>query len=481
MKRITLLLLSILVACSQPARDNRPKNHFTPPVGWMNDPNGLVWKNGEWHLFYQAYPDDVHWGPMHWGHAVSTDLIHWEHLPLALCPDEMGAIFSGSAVVDHDNTAGFGKDAIIAIYTINHEDPHYQKQCIAYSTDDGRTFVKYEGNPVLEADIPDFRDPKVSWNDRAGEWIMSVASGQEIRFYGSPNLKDWEFRGRFGESYGAHGGIWECPDLFELDAPQGGRKSVLLVNINPGGIFGGSATQYFVGEFDGQTFIPDQPVQTKWMDYGKDHYATVTWNDAPDGRRVALAWMSNWQYANNIPTGSWRNMMSYPRDLSLVSTEDGGCLLASAPSPEVTATRGRKLLEKEFSLDGDKTFRFRSEQAYEIRLGISDSNGDTLGISLENEEGQRCVVTVDYSGKRVIFNRNDSGRTDFHGDFPAETFCALPDADADLRLLGDKYSVELFVDGGTYVMTNLVFPDSPYDTIRLEGHAGNLDVRIDAM
>lgn len=480
---ITLTVNNIkLAAVGKPKMmQEKPKHHFAPPIGWMNDPNGMVWKDGEWHLFYQAFPYDVLWGPMHWGHAVSRDLINWEHLSMAICPDEMGTIFSGSAVVDHNNTAGFGKDAIVAIYTVNHEYPHYQKQCIAYSTDEGRTFTKYKGNPVLDAGIPDFRDPKVSWNDKAGEWIMPVASGHEIRFYGSPNLKEWKLRGRFGEQYGAHDGIWECPDMFDLSTPDGGSKTVLLVNLNPGCIFGGSATQYFIGQFDGKTFIPDQPVPTKWMDYGKDHYATVSWNDAPDGRRVALAWMSNWQYARNLPLFPWRNMMSYPRDLSLVPSEDGGWLLASAPSPEVTAIRGEELLKKSFCLNGGKTLKFRSEEAYEIRLSVSDRHGDALSISLENEAGEKCLITIDYAGRRVVFNRNTSGLTDFHKDFPAETFCTLPSADVDLWLLVDKYSVELFVDGGTYVMTNLVFPEVPYNTIRMKGRAEKVNVQVNAM
>ena len=459
----------------------KPKNHFAPPTGWMNDPNGMVWKDGKWHLFYQHFPYDVHWGPMHWGHAVSSDLIHWEDLPIAIFPDEMGTIFSGSAVVDHNNTAGFGKDAIVAIYTVNHEYPHYQKQCIAYSADGGTTFTKWKGNPVLDAGIPDFRDPKVSWNDRAGEWIMPVASGHEIRFYGSPNLKDWQLRGRFGEGYGAHDGIWECPDLFNLKAEDGTTKSVLLVNLNPGCIFGGSATQYFIGEFDGKTFIPDQPVPTKWMDYGKDHYATVTWNDAPDGRRVAMAWMSNWQYANDLPTFPWRNVMSYPRDLSLVKEEDGSYILASTPSPEVDAIRGETLLHKSFGLAGKKAFKFQAGEAYEISLRTSGAKSDAIRMVLGNGDGEHADITIDYKESKVVFNRNASGLTDFHKDFPAETSCTLPEGDAELRLLVDRCSIELFVNGGKYVMTNLVFPSSPYNTVRLEGSAKSVELSIASM
>ena len=274
----------------------RPVYHFAPQWGWMNDPNGMVYKDGEYHLFYQYNPYGSRWGNMNWGHAISRDLVSWEHMPVAISPDGLGTIFSGSAVVDKNNTAGFGAGAIVAFYT---QASARQMQSIAYSTDNGRTFKKYAGNPVLTGEVADFRDPKVSWNESTQKWILTLAVGQEVRFYSSPNLKDWTYESNFGEGQGSHGGVWECPDLFELPvAGTNQKKWVLIVNINPGGPFGGSATQYFVGTFDGHKFVNESPKATKWMDFGKDHYATVTWSNAPQNRVIALAWMSNWQYAN---------------------------------------------------------------------------------------------------------------------------------------------------------------------------------------
>ena len=257
----------------------RPTYHFSPLYGWMNDPNGMVYKDGEYHLFYQYNPYGSKWGNMNWGHAISKDLVNWEHRTVAIAPDALGTIFSGSAVVDHNNTAGFGAGAIIAIYTQNSD---RQVQSIAYSTDNGRTFTKYENNPVLVSEARDFRDPKVFWYEATKRWIMVLAVGQEMQIFSSPNLKDWTYESSFGEGQGAHGGVWECPDLFELPVEGTNEKKwVLLCNLNPGGPFGGSATQYFVGTFNGKEFVNESPSKTKWMDWGKDHYATVTWSDAP--------------------------------------------------------------------------------------------------------------------------------------------------------------------------------------------------------
>ena len=297
----------------------RPTYHFSPLYGWMNDPNGMVYKDGEYHLFYQYNPYGSKWGNMNWGHAISKDLVNWEHRPVAIAPDALGTIFSGSAVVDHNNTAGFGAGAIIAIYTQNSD---RQVQSIAYSTDNGRTFTKYENNPVLVSEARDFRDPKVFWYEATKRWIMVLAVGQEMQIFSSPNLKDWAFESSFGEGYGAHGNVWECPDLFELPVEGTNEKKWVLLCSLGDGPFGDSATQYFIGSFDGKKFSCDnQPNVTKWMDWGKDHYATVTWSDAPDNRRIAIAWMSNWQYANDVPTSQYRSPNSIPRDLS--QTEDG--------------------------------------------------------------------------------------------------------------------------------------------------------------
>ncbi|MBR0111122.1 MAG: DUF4980 domain-containing protein, partial [Bacteroidales bacterium] len=309
----------------------RPTWHFSPAYGWMNDPNGLVYKDGEWHLFFQYNPYGSMWGNMTWGHAVSRDLVHWEELPPAIWADPLGSVFSGSAIVDKTGAAGFGAGAIVAMYTSAGTN---QTQSLAGSTDGGRTFTKYPGNPVITADIPDFRDPKLFFDSRTGRWNVVLAAGQEVRFYSSADLKEWTFESAFGTGYGAHGGVWECPDLVRLPF-EGREKYVLIVNINPGGPFGGSATQYFVGDFDGHRFIADEaPEVTRWMDYGKDHYATVTWSNAPDGRVVALPWMSNWQYANAVPTRQFRSANGAPRDLSLVRS-GGAAVRRSAPSPEL--------------------------------------------------------------------------------------------------------------------------------------------------
>jgi fructan beta-fructosidase len=308
---------------------HRPLFHFTPRAHWMNDPNGMVFYNNTYHLFYQHYPDSTVWGPMHWGHATSTDLVHWKHKPIALFPDSLGYIFSGSAVADINNTSGFGNNGkipLVAIFT--HHDPTrekqgkntYQNQSIAYSLDEGETWKKYDSNPVLKnPGIKDFRDPKVSWYEPTKKWIMTLATLDRITFYSSPDLKHWTKESEFGQNIGAHGGIWECPDLFTLKH-DGKDISILLVSINPGGPNGGSATQYFTGTFDGHTFMPFQ-TDTRWIDYGPDDYAGVTWANTGE-RKIFLGWMSNWQYANLVPTEKWRSAMTTPRDLSLQKIND---------------------------------------------------------------------------------------------------------------------------------------------------------------
>ena len=345
----------------------RPVYHHTPLYGWMNDANGLVYKDGEYHLYFQYNPYGSKWGNMHWGHSVSKDLIHWDHLDPAIARDTLGHIFSGSTVIDKNNSAGYGKDAMIAFYT-SASDEHGQIQCMAYSTDNGRTFTKYENNPVLTSEARDFRDPKVFWYENTKRWIMVLAVGQEMQIFSSPNLKDWTFESRFGEGQGAHGGVWECPDLFELPVEgTNDKKWVLLCNLNPGGPFGGSATQYFVGSFNGKEFVNEFPSKTKWMDWGKDHYATVTWSDAPDNRRIAIAWMSNWQYANDVPTSQYRSPNSVPRDLSLF-TVDGETYLQSAPSPELLALRDASK-KRSFKVNGTRTIKEMipgNDGAYEI-------------------------------------------------------------------------------------------------------------------
>ena len=451
----------------------RPTYHFSPLYGWMNDPNGMVYKDGEYHLFYQHNPYGSKWGNMHWGHAISKDLINWEHRPDAITPDALGTIFSGSAVVDTDNTAGFGAGAIVAIYTQNSD---RQVQSIAYSTDNGRSFTKYENNPVLTSDARDFRDPKVFWHKETQRWIMLLAVGQEMQIFSSSNLKDWAFESSFGEGQGAHGGVWECPDLFELPVDGTNEKKwVLLCNLNPGGPFGGSATQYFVGTFNGKEFVNESPSQTKWMDWGKDHYAAVTWSDAPDNRRIAIAWMSNWQYANDVPTSQYRSPNSVPRDLSLF-TVDGETYLQSAPSPELLKLRDISK-KRSFKVNGTRTIKDMiagNEGAYEIELTIENQYADVIGFRLYNDKGEEVDMQYDMKEKIFSMDRRKSGDVGFNENFPMLTWTAIESGkdELKLRLFVDKSSVEAFVDGGRFVMTNQVFPSEPYTHIDFYSKGG---------
>ena len=451
----------------------RPTYHFSPLYGWMNDPNGMVYKDGEYHLFYQYNPYGSKWGNMSWGHAISQDLVNWKHLPVAIAPDALGTIFSGSAVVDFDNTAGFGAGAIIAIYTQNSD---RQVQSIAYSTDNGRTFTKYENNPVLTSEARDFRDPKVFWYESTKRWIMVLAVGQEMQIFSSPNLKDWTFESRFGEGQGAHGGVWECPDLFELPVEgTNDKKWVLLCNLNPGGPFGGSATQYFVGSFNGKEFVNESPSKTKWMDWGKDHYATVTWSDAPDNRHIAIAWMSNWQYANDVPTSQYRSPNSVPRDLSLF-TVDGETYLQSAPSPELLALRDASK-KRSFKVNGTRTIKEMipgNDGAYEIELTIENQHADVIGFRLYNDKGEEVDMQYDMKEKKFSMDRRKSGDVGFNENFPMLTWTAIESGkdELKLRLFVDKSSVEAFGDGGRFVMTNQVFPSEPYTHIDFYSKGG---------
>ena len=451
----------------------RPTYHFSPLYGWMNDPNGMVYKDGEYHLFYQHNPYGSKWGNMHWGHAISKDLINWEHRPDAITPDALGTIFSGSAVVDTDNTAGFGAGAIVAIYTQNSD---RQVQSIAYSTDNGRSFTKYENNPVLTSDARDFRDPKVFWHKETQRWIMLLAVGQEMQIFSSSNLKDWAFESSFGEGQGAHGGVWECPDLFELPVDGTNEKKwVLLCNLNPGGPFGGSATQYFVGSFNGKEFVNEFPSKTKWMDWGKDHYAAVTWSDAPDNRRIAIAWMSNWQYANDVPTSQYRSPNSVPRDLSLF-TVDGETYLQSAPSPELLKLRDISK-KRSFKVNGTRTIKDMiagNEGAYEIELTIENQYADVIGFRLYNDKGEEVDMQYDMKEKKFSMDRRKSGDVGFNENFPMLTWTAIESGkdELKLRLFVDKSSVEAFGDGGRFVMTNQVFPSEPYTHIDFYSKGG---------
>ena len=427
----------------------RPEYHHSPVYGWMNDPNGMFYKDGEWHLYFQYNPFGSLWENMTWGHSVSKDLVHWEALPNAIEADAIGTIFSGSCVVDTRNSAGFGKNAIIAYYTSAAE---AQTQSMAYSTDGGRTFTKYEKNPVITSDIPDFRDPKIFWHEPTQKWIVVLAAGQEMQFYSSPNLKEWTFESSFGRQYGNHGGVWECPDMMQLPVRGTGQQKWMLVcNINPGGPFGGNATQYFVGQFDGHKFTCEsKPEVTKWMDYGKDHYATVSFSNAPENRHVVIAWMSNWQYANQVPTHQFRSANSIPRDLDLF-TDGEETYCGVIPSKEMLALRGNKV--KKLS------------DACELVIDIKGS----MELTLSNTNGEEVTMRYDAQQQTFSMDRTKSGDCSFSEAFPTVTTAPTHGAMKQLRIFIDRCSIEAFAADGKMAMTNLVFPSIPYTMLKVKG------------
>ncbi|ERM84568.1 hypothetical protein P872_24425 [Rhodonellum psychrophilum GCM71 = DSM 17998] len=480
---LTLVCLVLVLSCnqqgSQLVNENtkefneayRPQFHFSPPSQWMNDPNGMVYLDGEYHLFYQYYPDSTIWGPMHWGHAISEDMVHWEHMPVALFPDEFGYIFSGSAVVDHNNTSGLGTSenpAMVAIYT--YHDPEgekakrddYQTQGIAYSTDRGRTWTKHENNPILKnPGIKDFRDPKVSWvesNDGTGQWIMALAVLDRISFYSSPNLIDWAHESDFNPSWGAYGGVWECPDLFPLTTADGEVKWVLFVSINPGGPNGGSATQYFIGDFDGSNFNVESN-EVKWLDYGADNYAGVTWSNIPkaDGRKLMIGWMSNWLYANVVPTENWRSAMTVPRSLELIK-KGNDFLVASKPIKEL-----EKLRSSTETVKGENIAL--REELVELEL-IPKAND--FSIEFSNAANEKVLISK--KGDVLTFDRSQSGKMDFSGDFGKIHQAPIANEKIQsIRIFLDRSSLEIFVNGGELVLTEILFPNSPYNKVTLIG------------
>ena len=419
----------------------RPLYHHTPKRGWMNDPNGMFYKDGVWHLFYQYNPYGSMWGNMHWGHSSSTDLVHWKDEGVALAPDAWGTMFSGSCVTDNGN--------IVAMYTTSRPTPFggdVQAQCIAFSKDNGKTFRKYEGNPVLTAEEKDFRDPRPFWNEDIKAWNLILAVGQEMRIYSSPDLKEWKYESSFGKEYGCHGGVWECPDLFPIGQP---KKWVLICNINPGGPFGGSATQYFVGQFDGHKFTCEHQ-DTRWMDYGKDHYATVSFCNAPDNRRTVMAWMSNWQYANQVPTMQFRSANSVPRDLGMFEYK-GEYYVSVVPSKEMLSLRSNKAKQP--------------TEACEIVVDVKKQTE----IVLSNAKGEQVIMRYDAARQTFSMDRIKSGDVSFSADFPCVTEAPTYGTVKQLRIFIDRCSVEAFDAEGKMAMTNLVFPTEPYNNIKVTG------------
>lgn len=456
--------------------DYRPAYHFSPKSGWMNDPNGLVYLDGAYHLFFQHNPDQPVWGPMHWGHAISTDLIHWQEQPIALFPDSLGTIFSGSAVVDKDNTAGFGKDALVAIYTNHsHEIEErktglHQTQSIAYSLDKGKTWTKYRDNPVIaNPGIWDFRDPKVLWHQATGQWVMALATKQSITFYGSKDLKAWVKRSEFGAGVGAHGGVWECPDLIRFNTAEG-EKWVLLVSINPGGPNTGSATQYFVGSFDGHTFTTDQN-DIRWMDYGPDNYAGVTFSNTGE-RKLLLGWMSNWEYANQVPTKTWRSGNTIVRELGLAK-DDTGWMLTSTPVAELDKTSKSMLKSKNIQMN--KTIDLSKAIAklgntFDVSFALD--NLVDFEAELSNEDGEYLIVGFDKGKNEYFIDRSKAGETNFSDKFITRPVAprTVKFLGSDVRFLLDRNSIELFADKGKVAMSALFFTKKTFTNLTIRSN-----------
>lgn len=466
----------------------RPNFHFTPETGWMNDPNGMFYLDGTYHLFFQHNPDDNVWGNMHWGHATSTDLVSWEEQPIALKPDKNGTIFSGSAVYDRNNTSGLGTESnppVVAIFTYHDVEAErqgrkdFQTQAIAYSLDQGKTFKKYEGNPVLpNPGIRDFRDPKVTWDNYHDQWVLVLSAGDKTMIYGSQNLIDWKLLSEFGKGFAAHGGVWECPDFFPMEVEGSDEvKWVMIQSLNPGGYNGGSGTQYFIGEFDGKNFTPDPSManlgkdHSYWIDFGKDNYAGVTWSNVPqsDGRTLFIGWMSNWQYANEVPTDPWRSTSTVARELSLKKT-DGTYRIFSQPVEELYEYVVETYVEPKIEIDGHTPIEISTQadlaQAI-ITFDIPDLEEQVYKFYLTNKAGDTLKFGYDHSKKQFFINRKKSGLTDFNEKFAENISVAPRTSDSDtlsVEMVLDKTSIELFFDNGETVMTEIFFPTAPYQT-----------------
>ncbi len=464
----------------------RPAFHHTPLYGWMNDPNGMFHKDGLWHLYYQWNPYGSKWQNMTWGHSSSPDLVHWNHHTAAIEPNGLGTVFSGSCAIDTAGTAGFGKNAVIAMYTSAGAS---QVQSLAHSTDNGNTFEIYPGNPVITLES-EARDPNMFWNEETGEWnlLLAHALDREMLVFTSPDMKEWSLQSSFGKGLGSQDGVWECPDLFKLPVDGSDQeKWMLICNINPGGPFGGSATQYFIGDFDGKRFTPDTDAQgnvpTKWMDFGKDHYATVSWSDAPDGRRTAIGWMSNWQYAAEVPTMQFRSANTLPREIGLFRTDDGQTYSSSNPSPETETLRQRPAVaHKSFNVSAkSRTIQLpmANDGVCEILLDIDPRKASAVNLTLANKNGDKVTMTYDIAKSTFSMDRTESGIVDFSQEFPAVTVAPTFNngGELHLRLFIDRSSIEAFGNGGKFAMTNLVFPTSPYSSMEISATGGKARIK----
>ncbi|RPI20598.1 MAG: glycoside hydrolase family 32 protein [Acidobacteria bacterium] len=481
------LLVSSAWQTQDYSQPHRPQFHFSPPVNWINDPNGMVYYQGEFHLFYQYNPFGNGWGHMSWGHAISRDLVHWENLPVALRDEDGIMIFSGSAVADTDNSSELGTKSappLVAVYTGHTADR--QTQNLAFSTDRGRTWRKYSGNPVLDRQQKDFRDPKVFWHEPTRRWIMVVALpvARKVAFYSSSNLIDWAQTGDYGPA-GATEGIWECPDLFELpvEGTAADKKWVLIVNVNPGAVAGGSGTQYFVGAFDDKTFRADSSPSPRWADYGSDFYAGVSWSSMPSGdpRRVWLAWMSNWRYADKVPTSPWKGAMTLPRALALRNTE-AGLSLFQTPIAELRILRGELLQAGDITITAANRLLEQARMngdLLEIEAEFDIDSAQDFGINVRVGENQKTRVGYNVARKAVYVDRRSSGRLAFDRSFPAvhSAPMAAPKSRVKLHIFVDRSSVELFANHGERVITDLIFPDRTSAGLNLYEEGGRAHVR----
>ncbi len=458
----------------------RPQFHFSPEKKWMNDPNGMVYYKGIYHLFYQYYPDDIVWGPMHWGHATSKDLINWTHKKIALFPDKLGLIFSGSAVVDIDNTSGLGtkeNPPMIAIFTYHNMEGEkagrsdYQTQGLAYSLDEGETWTKYERNPIVNNQVlKDFRDPKVFWNETTKIWNMVLVAGDHAKFYTSKNLISWTLESEFGKNVGAHGGVWECPDIFKLKvADSNEEKWVLLISINPGAPNGGSGTQYFIGDFDGKTFKTSQK-DIKWIDNGADNYAGVTYNNTPDNKRIFIGWMSNWSYARNTPTKNWRSAMTLPRELSLAKINDN-YVLKNIPVDPFKKQQATAFSKDKITLKPNQktTFDYQYLNQSQVQLNAKNEN---LKLVFSNDVKDSLVINYDSKQKTFSVDRRHSGLVNFEKSFGEKIHnTKIPNITTETinyQIILDWSSIEIFLNGGVYSFTEQIFPNKQYTTFSIQ-------------
>ncbi|CAN7322471.1 glycoside hydrolase family 32 protein [Arthrobacter sp. LjRoot78] len=477
----------------------RPALHYAARNTWLNDPNGLIHHEGVFHLYYQNNPMDNVWGNMSWGHATSTDLLTWTEHPVAIACDEEEDIFSGSVVFDRDNTSGFGTDSappLVAVYTSAYKPASelhgVQAQSLAYSLDGGYTWTKHSGNPVLNRGSAEFRDPKVFRYDAdAGSyWVMVAVEATEFQvvLYKSHDLKNWELLSAFGPA-NATGGVWECPDLFPLpvDGNPENLKWVLTVNLNPGGPNSGSAGQYFVGDFDGTTFTssttvteglqdPDRLGEYQWLDWGRDYYAAVSFSDAPDDRRLMIAWMNNWEYANQIPTSPWRSPMSLVREVSLASMDRSWCLVQQAagdlsPSPDATPSFGLAAVEIS---EGHHVLDGAAGSVQRIDLAFTPGTAHEFGLVVRGDRTQGTRIGIRPTEGLIIVDRRESGQIDFHESFASLDTAPIRTSGGsyELTVYVDHCSVEVFAQGGQVTLTELIFPAAASTEVSLYAIGG---------